>query len=112
MARLAPCHGCGRHVLVTETSCPFCSQQFEQAPEATQGDWGKKILRIGAIAAAGALAACGDPGGPSADYGAPPEPDMSPDDDGGMIEDDAGTIETDGGDPGGGNADYGAPPAP
>jgi hypothetical protein len=108
MGRLAPCPSCGRHVLMSETACPFCAHAFEHAPTPTAGTWARRVGRVGAIAAvAGAVAASGcGPGGAEPLYGAPAPMDAG-DGDGDI---DAGDGDGDGDiDAGGPMPEYGAP---
>ncbi len=120
MGRLAPCPSCGRHVLMSETACPFCAHAFEHAPTPTAGTWARRVGRVGAIAAvAGAVAASGcGPGGAEPLYGAPAPMDAGDGDGdidgdidaGGPMPEYGAPAPAGAGDMGGPGPEYGAPP--
>jgi hypothetical protein len=78
MTRLRTCDGCSRHVLASESSCPFCQRvlapaQLLAAPSAPPGLSRAQRLTLAAAAVAGqALAACSSDASQAVPvYGAP-----------------------------------------
>lgn len=86
MSRLVVCPECHRHARLEEEACPFCAAELpgEAGPP---GAWTKKVARVGAmVAVIGGLGSCSTGTGAEPPYGAPPEPDVMPDDDGGTVD--------------------------
>lgn len=126
---LVPCPSCARHVLASETTCPFCATALPEdlASQAVPGA-PRRLNRAAAFVFGATLAVTGcssdvEGGGSSGGGGAGGEAadagtDSGPDDDGGVMPlygdppppEDAGAPDAT--DDGGGVPLYGAPPPP
>lgn len=136
---LVPCPTCDRHVLASETACPFCAAALpanladRAVPSAPT-----RLNRAAAFVFGASLAVAGcssettgggttggggagggaqetdagvdDDGGGMALYGVPPPMDAGPDDDGGAMAEYGAPPPLDAGDDGGAVPLYGAPP--
>ncbi len=79
---LTPCAACGRHIRLSEASCPFCHAASSiidvPSPRPVHARMGRAAM-FAVGAAMLTMSGCDD-GGPTALYGGPPITDSGPDD--------------------------------